>query len=98
MIKRVCRCPKKESLEGMRTDAVWASKACALRWSRENPGKELPGRGNAHIIDTRGRSGRQVSARKMERVLTHKYGWPHSVAHEAVNEALPEAQRSKEAA
>ena len=64
MTKRVCWCPCKASLEGMRADAVWASKACALRWSRENPGKEPPGRGNAHIIDTRSRSGLQVALQK----------------------------------
>lgn len=49
----------------MRSDATWASNACAERWAREHPGERRPGRGSPHIVDTRSRSGRQVSYRKL---------------------------------
>lgn len=101
MTKRVCWCPCKASLEGMRTDAVWKSKACALRWRRENPGKELPGRNNAHIIDTRSRSGLQLSYRKavgevahLIRPLALSPGEATALAEQTLSRALPVRQRA----
>ena len=112
MTKRVCWCPCKASLEGMRTDAIWKSKACALRWSRENPGKAPPGRNNAHVIDTRSRSGPQVGYRRavgaaMGLLLEHGFAPASKIpqlAEQAMRDVLPVrqrellAQRSKEAA
>jgi hypothetical protein len=37
----LCICGCKRSLAGKRTDALWFSRACAVRWARENPGKSL---------------------------------------------------------
>jgi hypothetical protein len=39
--ERICICGCKRSLAGKRTDALWFSRACAVRWARENPGKSL---------------------------------------------------------
>lgn len=39
MTGRVCACGCGRSLEGYRSDAKWASEACALRWCRANPGR-----------------------------------------------------------
>ena len=41
MTKRVCPCSRKEPLAGKRADATFASKACQVRWMRENPGVQL---------------------------------------------------------
>jgi hypothetical protein len=103
MTKRVCRCPRKESLDGMRADAIWASKACALRWSRENPGEPLPGRGNAHIIDTRSRSGLKVSYRKAVIEVAYLISVESHMSHEeaealaemTLSRALPTRQREQ---
>jgi hypothetical protein len=64
---RFCACGCKRSLDGMRKDAVWYSRACAVRWGRENPGKSLR---DAHSANKRRTgttakpSGLQVSYRR----------------------------------
>jgi hypothetical protein len=65
--ERVCICGCKRSLAGKRTDALWFSRACAVRWARENPGKSLYVARSANKGRTRGCSGPsgcQVSYRK----------------------------------
>lgn len=41
MTERRCACGCGRSLDGMRKDAIWSSRACAVRWARSNPGKSL---------------------------------------------------------
>jgi hypothetical protein len=61
MTQRTCVCPRKEPMDGMRSNAIWFSRACAVRWARENPGKSLYDARNPNRTRTRARSGPQVS-------------------------------------
>jgi hypothetical protein len=80
-------------MDGKRSDAIWYSRACAVRWARENPGKSLYEARKSNIGRTRKRSGRQVSARKIEVVLITRYGMTVQDAFSAVSEALPVKQK-----
>jgi hypothetical protein len=94
-----CACGCGTSLEDKRSNARYASAACRTRAYKERHGIVGYRAIKSSLNGTQSKpSGRQVSARKMERVLVTKHGMPLFRAHEAVQEALPAAQRSKEAA
>jgi hypothetical protein len=86
--ERVCACGCGRSLEGKRRDAVWASRACAVRWARSNPGRP---------------SGLQVSYRKAVAVLADWLAVPPTdgctphpeeiLAEEILRDALPRRQQ-----
>jgi hypothetical protein len=81
--ERVCACGCKRSLDGMRRDAVWYSRAHAVRWARSNPGKSLLDAHNANGGRTRRRSGRsgvQVSYRKAVEAIVKGFT-PHTYGH-----------------
>lgn len=59
--ERRCLCPRKESLEGKRADAVWFKRSCAVRWRRENAAESLYEARSANKGRTSKPSGRQVS-------------------------------------
>lgn len=62
---RVCPCPRKCSMERKRSDAIWASEACAKRWQRENPGLPLSAAYSTDVVPTkRKKSGLQVTRDK----------------------------------
>jgi hypothetical protein len=64
-VTRVCPCPRKCSMEGKRSDAKWASEACAKRWQREHPGLPLSAAYSSDVSPTkRKRSGLQVTRDK----------------------------------
>lgn len=101
--ERVCACGCKRSLNGMRRDAVWYSRACAVRWARSNPGKSLLDAHSANGGRTRrrsGPSGRQVSYRKAVATLAD---WLNVLptddstlhAEEILRPALPARQRAR---
>lgn len=64
MSESLCACGCKRPLEGMRTDAIWASRACAVGWARENPGKSLYDARRANRARTKGESGKQMNPRR----------------------------------
>lgn len=69
---RVCACGCGASLDGMRRDAIWVSRAHAVRWGRSNPGKSLKDAHSANKGRTQTRdrpSGLQVSFWKAQRAL-----------------------------
>lgn len=73
MSDRVCACGCGTSLDGMRVDARWASKAHAVRWSRANPGKPRSVAHSRNVAGTR-RASRppelRISFRKAVEALT----------------------------
>lgn len=101
-MSRVCACPRKESLEGMRSDAIWFSRACAVRWARENPGKSLYGARKSNVGRTKP-AGRKASYRRALDKLRSRFEEVPSrflltrdqalaVAQEALRESLPGAE------
>ncbi len=101
--ERLCACGCKHSLEGMRKDAVWYSRACAVRWARENPGKSLltaHSTNRARTLTRRKPSGAQVSYFKVIDAVAatlRAYGIheSRSVARTTVRRALPDRQRAR---
>jgi hypothetical protein len=99
---RVCACRCGRSLEGKRRDAVWYSRACAVRWARSNPGKSLYVARSANKGQTRtrrSRSGLQVSYRRMVDVLEDLFtyqglDYPRTRAVNAVRYALSDRQKA----
>jgi len=70
--ERVCACGCGMSLDGMRRDAIWLSRAHAVRWARANPGKSLREAHSANKGRTRTRSrpsGAQGSLGKIRRSM-----------------------------
>jgi hypothetical protein len=94
--ERVCACGCERSLEGMRRDAVWYSRGCAMRWRRAHPGKSLLTAHSANKGRTRTRhkpSGLQVSFRKAVEALTELLAKPE--AERALAKALSPRQRAR---
>ena len=98
---RLCACGRGCSLAGMRADARWASRACAVRWGRENPGRTLTDAYKPNRTRTRTRrrsSGLQVSFWKAQQALE---GWlviytdapaPRNLAVAILEDALSDRQ------
>jgi hypothetical protein len=110
-MSRVCACGCGPLPDDMRSDAIWRSRACAVAWARENPGKSLYDARRANVARTPNPSGAQVSASKMTLRLEDlliRLNVPPALARVkaegCVRAALPArqrellAQRSKEAA
>lgn len=101
--ERVCACGCGLSLEGMRRDAVWYSRAHAVRWCRAHHGKSLLAARKANRGRTRTRrkpSGAQVSYFKAidevaATLRVYGVGEARSVAMATLSRALPDRQRAR---
>lgn len=83
----------------MRKDAIWFSRACAVRWARANPGKSLSEAYSANKGRTRKRRrpserGVQVSYYKAFKALTSETDLYDEQIERALKRALPERQRA----
>jgi hypothetical protein len=95
---RVCACGCGCSLDEMRRDAIWHSRACAVGWARAHPGKSLNDAHSANKGRTRKRRtaaerGLQVSFWKAVEVLHAELGSPRLAIELALEQALPSRQR-----
>jgi hypothetical protein len=93
MTERRCACGCGRSLAGMRKDAIWYSRACAVRWARSNPGKSLHEAYSANKGQTRSRSGPsgfQYPRRKTDDAVAF---WIAATLHVGVEDARDEAKR-----
>lgn len=91
--ERVCACGCGRSLADMRRGAKWASRACAERWRRENPGRPLSDAYNHHKTHTRRRSGPSgvsYAARAADECLAR---WLALTRHLDIDDAREEAKR-----
>jgi hypothetical protein len=98
--ERVCACGCGRSLDGMRRGAKWESRACAVRWSRENPGSPLsdaynPNRSRTRKRRTPSERGLQVSFRKAIEVLHAELRLPKLAIESALEPALSARQRQQ---
>ncbi len=86
-------------MDGKRSDAIWHSRACAVRWARAHPGKSLYAVHSANKGRTKP-AGRKASYQKTLRKLRSRFGMvPRSflltrdqalsIAEDALREALP---------
>jgi hypothetical protein len=92
---RVCQCGCGRSLAHMRSDARWASRACAVRWARLNPGISLYEALNTNRERTRERSGRKVSVVKTAPFIVAEYGGTLERAEATLCRALPQALQER---
>jgi hypothetical protein len=103
MTHRVCACGRGCSMEGKRGGAKWASRACAVRWSRENPGRPLSDAYNPHRTRTRRRarpSGWQMSFWKAQGKLEEHFisrgePFPYRLSVNILADALSDRQRAQ---
>ena len=91
---RRCLCGCGHLPPGMRSDAVWASRACAARWARANPGRSLLDARSPNAARTRPRSGLQVSLQKAAAAVADTFGCPTDVARAVLAGALSDRQRA----
>jgi hypothetical protein len=97
--ERLCACGRPGcSLEGKRADAIWRSRACAVRWARENPGKSLTwaysaNKGRTRSRRTRGERGVQVSLPKAIIVVSAISDAPEAEIRRVLTDALSPAQQ-----
>jgi hypothetical protein len=90
---RVCPCLRKCSMEGRRSDAIWASEACAKRWQREHPGLPLSAARSTDVSPTnRKKSGLQVSYLRLVKELRAR---PDDDPVDVANDCMSDLQRAQ---
>jgi len=88
---RLCACGCGPLPGDMRSDAIWRSRACAVRWARENPGRSLY---DAHRAN-KGRTkpaGRKASYCRALGKLRTRFGGVPEVMLLSPTEALAHAE------